>query len=213
MNGAPDAASDTHGESASRTGKWLSLSSATAERHTAAVVADRFDLMTWRDMHGQSAGLRELARELDERHTHAADLLADTFLAAYKARPRLRRPAEMDPARLVNHQIITSLTDSPEFAALHRETAGDAYAAAMAVLAQAGALRRMLEHSGRAQEQAERARRSLLDAEEAAAAVADALRQAAHETHETHEDDADAVARAAEAAESAEDAARAAAAG
>ncbi|MFC7896936.1 VWA domain-containing protein [Streptomyces sp. NPDC057381] len=210
MDGAPDAAPDARGEPASRAGKWLSLSSATAERHTAAVVADRFDLMTWQDMHAQSDGLRELARELDDRHAHAADLLADTFLAAYKARPRLRRPAEMDPARLVNHQIITSLTDSPEFAALHRETAGDAYAAAMAVLAQAGALRRMLEHSGRAQEQAERAKRSLLDAEETAAAVADALRQAAHETHE---DGTDAVGRAAEAAESAEDAAREAAVG
>jgi hypothetical protein len=202
---------DALGEPVSRAGKWLSLSTVTARRHTAAVVADRFDLMTWRDMHEQAAGLRELARELDERHGHATDLLADVFWAAYKAHPRVRQRAEMDPSRLVNHQIITSLTDSPEFAGLHRETAGDPYAAAMAVLAQATALRRMLEDSTGAQEQAERARRSLRGAEDAAAGVADALRQAAHETHEDGTDPApapDAVRRAAEAAERAEDIAR-----
>ncbi|GGQ18839.1 hypothetical protein GCM10010279_28240 [Streptomyces mutabilis] len=133
--------------------------------------------------------------ELDELHGHATDLLADAFWAAYKARPRLRPRAEMDPSRLVNHQIITSLTDSPEFAGLHRETAGDPYAAAM-------------EDSTGAQEQAEPARRSLRGAEDAAATVADALRQAAHETHEDDTGPAptsDAVRRAAEAAEHAED--------
>ncbi len=91
----------------------------------------------------------------------------------------------MAPSRLVNHQIVTALVESPEFAALHRETAGDPYAAAMAVLAQATALRRMLAHARQAREarevrgragQAERARR---DAEAAATALGEALRQAA----------------------------------
>ncbi|NEC73128.1 hypothetical protein G3I25_16350, partial [Streptomyces rochei] len=135
----------------------MSLSTATAARHTAAVVADRFDLMTWREVYERSAGLRDLAHELGERHEGATDLLTDTFLAAYKAHPRLRRPTEMEPCRLVNHQIVTSLTESPEFAALHRETAGDPYAAAMAVLAQGAALRRMLRDCADAQERAERA--------------------------------------------------------
>jgi uncharacterized protein with von Willebrand factor type A (vWA) domain len=208
-------APDPHGGPAGPAGKWLSLSTATAERHTTAVVADRFDLMTWRDMFEQSAGLRELAQELSERHDHATDLLADAFWAAHKAHPRLRQQAEMDPSRLVNHQIITALTDSPEFAGLHRETAGDPYAAAMAVLAQATELRRMLEISRPAQERAERAQRSLRAAEDAAAAVADAFRQTAHEAHQ--EDTVpipvqapvpDAVRRAAEVAEHAEDTAR-----
>lgn len=142
-------------------GKW----------HTAAVVADRFERIAWRDTYEQSAGLRELAEELNARHECATDLLADAFLAAYKIRPRLRERAEMDPARLVNHQVVNSLLESPEFAELRRETAGDPYAAAMAVLAQGAALRRMLEGSRDAQDRAERAKKARRAAEGAAAAV------------------------------------------
>ncbi|MGX1907345.1 VWA domain-containing protein [Streptomyces phaeochromogenes] len=180
-------------ELARRAGKWLSLSAAAPERHTAAVVADRFDRITWRDTYEQSAALRELADELNERHDHThsstydhtTDLLTDAFLAAYKVNPRLRERAEMDPSRLVNHQVITSLVESPEFAELRRETAGDPYAAAMAVLAQATALRRMLEATRGAQDKAEQARKAQQDAERAATAVAEALQQAADELDET----------------------------
>ncbi|EHN76832.1 hypothetical protein SMCF_3653, partial [Streptomyces coelicoflavus ZG0656] len=113
--------------------------------HTGAVVADRYDRVVWHDTYGQSAALRELAGELGERHAYTADLLTDAFLAAYKAAPRLRGAAEMEHSRLVNHRVVAALLDSPGFAELHRETVGDPYAAAMAVLAQAGALRRMLD--------------------------------------------------------------------
>jgi uncharacterized protein with von Willebrand factor type A (vWA) domain len=235
-------------ELARRAGKWLSLSAAAPERHTAAVVADRFDRITWRDTYEQSAALRELAEELNGRYAHAyahtygrsheeahgrpsarpydhtTDLLTDAFLAAYKVNPRLRERAEMDPSRLVNHQVVTSLVESPEFAELRRETAGDPYAAAMAVLAQAAALRRMLERSRNAQAKAEQARKTRQDAERAATAVAEALQQAADEPGESNESDgadetgavqtpdaADAVQQAIEAAEASEDAAREAA--
>lgn len=185
-------------ELAGRAGKWLGLTDAGPERHTAAVVADRFDRMTWRDTYEQSVGLRELAEELDEEryghHGHGprrsghrdetADLLTDVFLAAYKVRPRLRDRAEITPSRLVNHQVITALVESPEFAALHRETAGDPYAAAMAVLAQAQALRRMLEHTRDARERAEQAGTAQRDAEDAATAVGEALQRAADEADE-----------------------------
>ncbi|MEV2214697.1 VWA domain-containing protein [Streptomyces sp. NPDC050997] len=210
-------------ELASPAGKWLGLSAAAPERHTAAVVADRFDRITWRDTYEQSAGLRDLAEELNERHDHTTDLLTDVFLAAYKIRPRLRERAEMDPSRLVNHQVITSLEESPEFAELRRETAGDPYAAAMAVLAHAAALRRMLERSRYAQELAEQAKEARQDTEDAATAVSEALQQAAAEAtrgDETDETDepgtvptpaADAVHQAIKAAEAAGTAARQAA--
>ena len=172
-------------ELASLAGKWLGLSAAAPERHTAAVVADRFDRITWRDTYEQSAGLRDLAEELNERHDHTTDLLTDVFLAAYKVVPRLRERAQMDPSRLVNHQVITSLEESPEFAELRRETAGDPYAAAMAVLAQAAALRRMLERSRYAQEQAEQAKKARQHTEDAATAVSEALQQASAEADET----------------------------
>ncbi|MFI7320995.1 VWA domain-containing protein [Streptomyces venezuelae] len=127
------------------------------ERHTAAVVVDRFDRLTWRDTYEQSAALRELTDELSARHDCAADLLADVFLAAYQARPRLRERTDMALSRMANHQVIASLMESPAFAELHRETVGDPYAAAMAVLAQATALRRLLDDTRDAQERAERA--------------------------------------------------------
>ncbi|MFE1029603.1 VWA domain-containing protein [Streptomyces sp. NPDC058818] len=211
-----DATPGNLGEWAGRAEKWLVMSSAAPTRYTTAVVADRFDRMAWRDTYEQSAGLRELAEELNERHGHTADLLTDVFLAAYKAGPRLRRPEEMDPARLVNHRAIASLVDSPEFAELHRETVGDPYAAAMAVLAQAPALRRMLDGSREAQERAEQAKKVRQDADGAAAAVGEAL-QAAAEAGEDGEDDtvpdAEAVRQAIEAAEAAHAAAREAARG
>ncbi|MGV9235267.1 hypothetical protein ACWDN9_03840, partial [Streptomyces nigra] len=101
-----------------------------AQRHTTTVVADRFELATWHDTRAQSTALRDLAAELSARHEGATDLLTDVFLAAYQARPRLRDRATVDPARLVNHHILTSLMEPPEFAELRRTTAGDAYAAA-----------------------------------------------------------------------------------
>ncbi|MFJ8795131.1 VWA domain-containing protein [Streptomyces sp. NPDC102462] len=166
-------------EPASPAAKWVGLSAAAPKRHTAAVVADRFDRITWRDTYEQSAGLRDLAEELNERYDHTTDLLTDAFLAAYKVRPQMREQAEMDLSRLVNHQVITALMESPAFAELRRETVGDPYAAAMAVLAQAAALRRMLERSRDAREQAKQAKQAQQDAEGAASAVSDALQQAA----------------------------------
>ncbi|OKI80772.1 hypothetical protein AMK12_17505 [Streptomyces sp. TSRI0395] len=167
---------------AGRARTWLGHS--TAERCTEVVLADRFERLTWRDTCEQSEGLRELARELGERHDHAADLLADVFLAAYKVGLRLRERTEMDASRLVNHQVISALVESPDFAALRRETVGDPYAAALAVLAQSGALRRMLERSQDAQGRAEQAARTRQDAERAATAVAEALGRAAEEADE-----------------------------
>ena len=74
--------------------------------------------MTWHNTVTQAAALRELADGLAEKHDYAADLLADVFLAAYKAAPQLREASEMDPSRIVDHRVINSLLSSPEFAEL-----------------------------------------------------------------------------------------------
>ncbi|MFE4692709.1 VWA domain-containing protein [Streptomyces sp. NPDC056749] len=179
------------------------MSAAAPERHT--VVVDRFDLITWRDTYDQSAALRDLAEELGEHHPGAADLLTDVFLTAYRHEPRLRERAEMSPSRLVNHRIITCLLESPDLAELRRETLGDPYAAAMAVLAQAATLRRMLGRFRSARDQGERAGRDRQDAESAAEQVAEALRLAAGAADEhgtVPESEADAVRRAIGTAES-----------
>ncbi|MCQ4208595.1 VWA domain-containing protein [Streptomyces longispororuber] len=204
---------DPPGEPAGAAATWLVRAAGTG-RHTTAVVADHVDRLTWRDTYEQAAGLRELAEELSARHAHAADLLADAFLAAYLAVPRLRASAEMDPSRLPHHEAVTALTQSPEFTALRRETAGDPYAAALAVLAQSAALRRILERAEEAGARAERAGAARRDAERAAAAVGDALRRAADGADEegtVPPAAADAVRRAITAAEAVESAARRAA--
>ena len=109
-----------------------------------AVVADGYELAVWRETSARSAALGELVRELGARHAHAADMLGDVFLAAYKTAPRLRGPSEMAPGREVQHQVVSALVGSPDFAVLREEAAGDPYAAAMAVLARADTLRRLL---------------------------------------------------------------------
>lgn len=170
---------------AGRAARWLGpAATAGQQRPATAVVADRFDTMAWREVHDGVTGLRDLAHSLNARHDHTEDLLTDVFLAASKVSPQLREQAAMDPSRLVNHLVVTALTDSPEFAELHRETAGDPYAAAMAVLALSDTLRRMLERAGDAAERTGRAENARKEAEQAATAVADAFDRAAGEADE-----------------------------
>ncbi|MFD9950632.1 hypothetical protein ACFWYW_58085 [Nonomuraea sp. NPDC059023] len=86
-------------------------------------------------------------RELAERHDHATDLLQDVWSAAYKSDAKLRPRAQMEPGRAINHQVAAALVAAPEWGELRRETVGDSYAAAMAVLAQSAPLRAMLERT------------------------------------------------------------------
>ncbi len=162
---------------AGKAGRWLGL--AAPALHTGAVEADRFDDMAWRDVVDQAAAVRELIEDLGERHDYAADLVRDMFLAAYKTSPVVRPPGEMAPSRLVNRQVIAGLVESPEFAELRRETVGDPYASAMAVLAQAKAIRRTLKQARDAQQAADQAARAALEKQDAVAAVAAAVEQAA----------------------------------
>ncbi|MFD0883409.1 hypothetical protein ACFQ08_02395, partial [Streptosporangium algeriense] len=139
----------------SRAGRWLGLGAAAPVLHTAAIEADRFDEIEWREIHDQAPALRDLIDDLLDRYDYTGDLIRDMWTAAYKAAPELRPREQMEPSRLVNHQVMEAML--PEFAELRKETAGDSYAAAMAVLAQAEPLRRMLERTKEAQQAAQRA--------------------------------------------------------
>ncbi|PXY16542.1 VWA domain-containing protein [Prauserella muralis] len=200
-----------------RAGRWLGLADTPATpTHTSAVVSDRFDTMAWREIYDQAGTLRELAEDLNEHYDYTTDLLADTFLSAYKAAPQLRDRAEMDPSRAVNHQVVSTMMGSPEFAELRRETAGDPYAAAMAVLSQADGLRRMLARAKDAHTAAQHAAAARREAEQAADAVAAALESAGEHVDDegtVPDEQAAAVAQAIEQAQAAEQAAAAAAQG
>jgi uncharacterized protein with von Willebrand factor type A (vWA) domain len=163
---------------AARAGRWLGLA-APAIAHTTAIAGDRFDQMAWQDIYNQASALRALADDLAEQHDHTFDLLADMWTAAYKSAPQLRERDQMDPSRLVNHQVISSMLEVPELSELRRETVGDICAAAMAVLAQAPTLRRMLEQTKNAQQAAEAAAAARRSAAQAADEVQGTLKHAA----------------------------------
>lgn len=193
---------------AQRAGRWLGLADVpAAHQHTSSIISDRFDELSWRDIHDQATEVRRLAEDLHEHYDYAHDLIRDVFLSAYKVTPELRDREQMLPSRLVNHQVISSLMDNPEFAELRRETAGDPYAAAMAVIAQATALRRMLDSAKDAAEKAEQAQQAQQAAGQAAEQVADALQQAAEAADEdgvVPDETADQVQQAMDAAEAAD---------
>ncbi|MEV6956105.1 VWA domain-containing protein [Streptomyces sp. NPDC051183] len=197
---------------AGRAGRWLGLTGRPVEaKATVAVAADRFDVMTWQETFDQATALQDLAEELNERFDHTEDLLRDVFLAAFKASPQLRGRQEMDVSRLVNHQVVAAMLDSAEYEELHRATAGDPYAAAMAVLAQGQVLRRLLEQTRDAEEKGRQAREAQDEVAEAAREVAEALAAAAREEAgdgTVPEEAADAVERALARAEAAEEAAQ-----
>ncbi|PCG81568.1 hypothetical protein CIB93_34780 [Streptomyces sp. WZ.A104] len=200
---------------AARAGRWLGLASSPPEpKATAVVVSDRFDDMTWTETFEDASALQDLAEELNERFDHTPDLLRDLFLSAFKAAPRLRDRADMDPSRLINHQVVTAMVGSPEYEDLHRATVGDPYAAAMAVLAQSDALRRLLEQTREAQEKGHQAHDAQDGVGDAARAVAEALARAGDAEDENGavpDDVAAAVDEAIDGAESADEAARQAA--
>lgn len=162
-------------ELAGKARRWLTRADAPAASETAAVVADRFDAMSWQEIYGEARALRALVGELQEHYDYSQDLVRDVWTGAYKADPQLRDRGEMEPGRLLNHKVIGELLASEEFAELRRNTVGDTYAAAMGTLAAADALRRLLEQTRDAQEVAKRAAERREEQEQAAAAVAAAL--------------------------------------
>jgi uncharacterized protein with von Willebrand factor type A (vWA) domain len=187
-------------ELAGKAAHWLGLPTpTTAPAHTGAIASDRFDEMTWRDTYDQAPALAALADDLADHHDYAGDLVRDMFLAAYKAQPELRDTAGMDPSRLVNRQAISAMLSAAEFAELRAETAGDPYASAMAVLAQADAIRRILEQAKDAQQAADDIAQAQADAGAAAQGVTGALQAAGEQAGEDGDipDDAAAAVQAA----------------
>jgi uncharacterized protein with von Willebrand factor type A (vWA) domain len=155
-----------------RASRWDGFAAPAYQR---AIEADRFDVMEYREIVDQADALQVMATELGETHHYITDLLADMWTAAYKAFPRLRERAAMDPSHAVNHQVMTSLLGTPEWTELHAETIGEPYAAALAVISQQDQLRQLLDETRNAQHtanQAAQAQRDLtLAAQQAQAAL------------------------------------------
>jgi uncharacterized protein with von Willebrand factor type A (vWA) domain len=195
---------------AAKAGRFLARQADTRapEPQTGVVACGKFDQMAWQDTHSQSRRIRELADDLHVRHDYAEELVKDLFLAAYKAEPQVRE--DIEPGHAVNRQVVSWLLDSPEWQELRRETVGDAHAAAMAVLSQTSAIKRMLDQAEQAQQAAAGAQRAEQDRRDAAQGVAGAIADAraqADEDGEIRDDTADAISQAITAAEQADAAA------
>jgi uncharacterized protein with von Willebrand factor type A (vWA) domain len=180
---------------AAKAGRFLPGKSESPPREpqTGVVVSDRFDEITWRDVEGQARKLRELAADLHVHHDYADELVKDLFMSAYKDQPQLRQPVE--PGRAVNRQVVGSLLDSPEFTELRRETVGDPYASAMAVLSQTTAIKTMLEQAEEAERAAKETEQAHAGAAEAARQLADAIAAAGAGANDDGEVDDDTAAR------------------
>jgi uncharacterized protein with von Willebrand factor type A (vWA) domain len=104
---------------------------------------DRADRLALDQILADCPALARLDGELAD-HYGAPGLVADMWMAAYARRPELADPGELDPTRRPGRTVAAATLGSPEHAELRRSTVGDPYAAAMAVLSAAPALRRTL---------------------------------------------------------------------
>jgi uncharacterized protein with von Willebrand factor type A (vWA) domain len=144
------------------------LIGAEVKRHSDVIAHDRFDAHTFTELLDEVPALAAELDRLGFDFDYAEDLLRDVFMGIYKALPKARTRHQMDPSRLVNHGIVISLLDSPEFQELRTQAAGDRYVATMATLGLEDTLRRSLEEARDAQAKAEEAKREWEAADEAA---------------------------------------------
>lgn len=106
--------------------------------------ADRADLVVLDQILTDCPALETLQHRLTDRHG-AVGLVQDLWMAAYSRTPQLLDAHEVEPSQRRNRAIAAAMLGTPEHTALRRMTVGDAYAAAMSVLAQAKALPGMLD--------------------------------------------------------------------
>ena len=139
--------------------------------------ADRADLVVLDQILADAPALADLQTALAE-HYGAAELVKDLWMAAYSRDPQLADASEVEAGQRAGRAIAAAMLGSPEHEELRRTTVGDPYAAAVSVLAQGPALRRMLNtlDTERRQREAHRAHQR---ADRAAGAVREAFAAAA----------------------------------
>jgi uncharacterized protein with von Willebrand factor type A (vWA) domain len=167
------------------------LVGAEARRHTDVISHDRFDARTFSDLLDEVPALAAEVDRLGYDFDYVQDLVRDVFLGIYKALPKAHDRGQMDPSRLVNHGIVTSLLDSPEFQELRTQAAGDRYVATMATLGLEDKLRRSLHAAREAQDKAEEARWEQEWADEAARRAKELTEQAQEQADQANADTQD----------------------
>lgn len=167
--------STTVGELREQAAPWLHRGTPAPLERTVDTT-DRADWAVWDQVAHECTALASLDADVTEQHG-TPGLVRDLWMAAYARDPQLRDAADTVASQRSNRAVVAAMLDTPEHHELRAATVGDPYMAAMSVLAQAPALRRMLrELDPRGQQtQAEQAHR---EAEDAAERVAEAFQDA-----------------------------------
>lgn len=165
----------TVGELREKAAPWLNRP-APAPLERTVDTADRADWAVWDQISHECRALSRLDADLTEQYG-TPGLVSDLWMSAYARDPQLRDAADTVPAQRSNRAVTSAMLGTPEHDEMRASTVGDPYAAAMSVLAQAPALRRMLRELDPRQQQrkAQQARR---DADAAADHVSDTVQAA-----------------------------------
>ena len=138
--------------------------------------ADRADWAVWDQISHDCTALANLDTDLATQYG-ATGLASDLWMAAYARDPQLREAGDTAPGQRSNRAITSAMLGTPEHDELRAATVGDPYAAAMSVLSQAPAVRRMLRELDPDQQQ-QKAQHARQDAQYAADDVAEAVQNA-----------------------------------
>lgn len=165
----------TVGELREKAAPWLNRP-APAPLARTVDTADRADWAVWDQISHECRALARLDADLTKQYG-TPGLVGDLWMSAYASDPQLRDAADTGPAQRSSRAVASAVLGTPEHDELRAATVGDPYAAAMSVLAQAPALRRMLTELDPRQQQrdAQQARR---EADAAADNVADTVQAA-----------------------------------
>lgn len=145
-----------------------------------AVRHDLIDHLTWQSMTNSTPKLRSAIERVTEQHESAPPAFEDLFNLLYQGAPSWRSREEMRPEFGANHDLLQKLSETDEFAALHRDTRNDEYSTTFAMLALEKELSEAFEkvadarqREQQAAEQAQQAQQGLQDAMARAQAAAD----------------------------------------
>lgn len=133
----------------------------------AVYTGDRADDVVLDGLLEDCTALRQLDEDLSERYD-AAGLVGDLWRAAYCRAPQVLAPGDIQPHAQINRAVASAQVGSPEHNLVRSTTTGDAYMAALAVVNQGTALRRMLRQLEQQREQAQQVQQQ---ADQAAAAA------------------------------------------
>jgi len=169
------ASSTTVGELREKAAPWLNRP-APAPLDRTVDTADRADWAVWDQISHECRALSRLDADLTEQYG-TPGLVSDLWMSAYARDPQLRDAADTVPAQRSNRAVTSAMLGTPEHDEMRAATVGDPYAAAMSVLAQAPALRRMLRELDPRQQQ-RKAQQARQDADAAADHVSDTFQAA-----------------------------------